>query len=416
MYTIYMINTNDPSKVPNVKLVSQNGFTLDMFGRLKVGMPFTLFDSTHRYTQNGDFSDVVNGTASSSHIEHQSTAALTVGTASGDYLYRESKRVFSYQPGKSLQVMQTFVFSPAKQNLRQRVGYFSTHNGVYLELDNSAVSIVKRTFASGEVTEIRIPQSQWNIDTLLGDGKTDLLLDLTKVQIMFSEYEWLGAGSVRVGFVINGVAITVHRFDHANIVNTVYLTTATLPVRYEIENTGVTSSSSTLKQICVSVISNGGYDKKTIPHIVSRSTATSVGTSPEPIVSIRMAPGRTDSVIIPSEINALPTTDDTFIIRIYKNATIVGGTWSLESNGNVERNTTATSMSGGTIVGEYYFSSTKQSVASLDIANIANFQMQLGRTNASSVGGAISDTFTLSAQVLSGTGELIGSLSYYDLL
>jgi hypothetical protein len=194
------------------------------------------------------------------------------------------------------------------------------------------------------------------------------------------------------------------------------MTTATLPVRFEIQNTGATASPSTLKQICVTVISNGGYDKKTIPHIITRSTPTSVGTSPEPIVSIRMASGRTDSVIIPSEINALPTTDDTFIIRIYKNATIVGGTWELEPNGNVERNTTATSMSGGTIVGEYYFSSTKQSTTSLDIANIANFQMQLGRTNASTVGGPVSDTFTVSAQVLSGTGDLIGSLSYYDLL
>jgi hypothetical protein len=406
----------DPGKVPNVKAVGQDGFTLDMFGRLKVGMPFTLFDSSHRYTQNGDFSDVVSGTASSSHIEYQSTAALTVGTASGDSLYRESRRVFSYQPGKSLQVLQTFVLSPAKQNLRQRVGYFSTNNGVYLEVDNSAVSIVKRTYSSGAVTEIRVPQLQWNLETLLGDGKTDLVLDLTKVQIMFTEYEWLGAGSIRVGFIINGVPITVHRFDHANIIDTVYMTTATLPVRFEIENTGVTASSSTFKQICVTIISNGGYDRRTIPHIVSRPTATTVGTDPEPIVSIRMAAGRTDSVIIPSNIAAIPTTSDTYIIRMYKNATIVGGTWSLEPSGNVERNTTATSMSGGTIVGEYYVAGTNQATANLDITDVANFQMQLGRSNASTVGGAVSDTFTVSAQVLSGTGDLIGSLSYYDLL
>lgn len=393
-----------------------NAFRSDMFGRTKVSEPFTLFDSTHRYTQNGDFSDVVNGTASSSHIEYQSTAALTVGTTSGDYLYRESKRVFSYQPGKSLQVLQTFVLAPAKTNLRQRVGYFSTNNGTYLELDGSQLSIVQRTFSSGTAQETRVPQADWNVDKLDGSGPSDIVLDPSKVQILFSEYEWLGAGSVKVGFAIDGYFITAHQFNHANYIDRVYMTTATLPVRFEIQNTGATASSSTLKQICVSIISNGGYDKKTIPHIITRSTPTSVGTSPEPIVSIRMASGRTDSVIIPSEINALPTTDDTFIIRIYKNATIVGGTWELEPNGNVERNTTATSMSGGTIVGEYYFSSTKQSTASLDIANIANFQMQLGRTNASSVGGPVSDTFTVSAQVLSGTGDVIGSLSYYDLL
>lgn len=393
-----------------------NSFRTDMFGRTKVSEPFTLFDSTHRYIQNGDFSDVVSGTASSSHIDYQSTAALTVGTASGDYLYRESRRVFSYQPGKSLQVLQTFVLAPAKNNLRQRVGYFSTHNGVYLELDGSQLSIVQRTFSSGTVEEIRVPQADWNVDKLDGSGPSDIVLDISKVQIMFSEYEWLGAGSVKVGFAIDGYFITAHQFNHANYIDKVYMTTATLPVRYEIENTGSTTSSSTLKQICVTVISNGGYDKRTIPHIVTRPTATSVGTNPEPLVSIRMATGRTDSVIIPSGIDALPTTDDSFIIRIYKNATIVGGTWSLEPSGNAERNTTATSMSGGTIVGEYYVSNTKQSTVSLDISNIANFQMQLGRSNASTVGGAVSDTFTLSAQVLAGTGDILGSLSYYDLL
>ena len=393
-----------------------NGFRTDMFGRTKVSEPFTLFDSTHRYTQNGDFSDVVSGTASSSHIDYQSTAALTVGTASGDSLYRESRRVFSYQPGKSLQVLQTFVLAPAKTNLRQRVGYFSTHNGVYLELDGSQLSIVQRTFSSGTVEEIRVPQADWNVDKLDGSGPSDIVLDISKVQIMFSEYEWLGAGSVKVGFAIDGYFITAHQFNHANYIDKVYITTATLPVRYEIENTGSTTSSSTLKQICVTVISNGGYDRRTIPHIVTRPTTTSVGTNPEPLVSIRMATGRTDSVIIPSAIDALPTTNDSYIVRMYKNATIVGGTWSLEPSGNVERNTTATSMSGGTIVGEYYVSNTKQSTVSLDVSNIANFQMQLGRSNASTLGGAVSDTFTLSAQVLSGNGNILGSLSYYDLL
>ena len=393
-----------------------NFFRTDMFGRTKVSEPFTLFDSSHRYTQNGDFSDVVNGTASSSHIANQSTAALTIGTASGDYLYRESKRVFSYQPGKSLQVLQTFAFAPTKANLQQRVGYFSTQNGIYLELAGSQLCLVKRTFINGVVEETRVFQDEWNMDKLDGSGPSDIVFDINKVQIMFSEYEWLGAGSVRIGFAIDGYFIPAHQFNHANYIDTVYMTTATLPVRYEIENLGTTISPSTLKQICVTVISNGGYDKRTIPHIVSRSTATTVATDPEPIVSIRMATGRTDSVIIPSGIAVIPTTADTYIIRIYKNATIVGGTWSLEASGNVERNTTATSMSGGTIIGEYYVSGTNQATASLDIADIANFQMQLGRTNASTVGGPVSDTFTISAQVLTGTGDILGSLSYYDLL
>jgi len=130
-----------------------NAYRSDMFGRTKVSEGFTLFDASHRYSQNGDFSDVTSGTASATHIPEQSTAALTIGTASGDKLYRETKKVFSYQPGKSLQVLQTFVFAPAKTNLRQRAGYFSIHNGFYLELDGTTINFVRRSYASGNVVE-----------------------------------------------------------------------------------------------------------------------------------------------------------------------------------------------------------------------------------------------------------------------
>jgi hypothetical protein len=134
--------------------------------------------------------------------------------------------------------MQTFVLNPAKANLRQRVGYFSRENGIYLEQDGLDTYLVVRSFASGEVVNTRVAQEDWNVERLLGDGKTDHTLDLSKAQIMFIEVEWLGVGSARVGFMFNGVPIVVHRFDHANIVEGVYMTTACLPVRYEIENTG----------------------------------------------------------------------------------------------------------------------------------------------------------------------------------
>lgn len=401
-----------------------NAFRTDMFGRTKTSDSFTLFDASHRYSQNGDFSDVISGTASATHIPEQSSAALTVGTASGDKLYRETKKVFSYQPGKSLQVLQTFVLAAPKANLRQRVGYFSTHNGFYLELDGTTVNFVRRSYASGQVVEVRVPQSEWNMDKLDGTGPSDVVLDLTKAQILFSEYEWLGVGSVRLGFAIDGVFIIAHQFNHANYVDTVYMTTASLPCRYEIENTGNTASSSTMKQICVSIISNGGYQKQSIPFTASRETAVSVGTTFYPIVAIRMASGREDSVILPANFEALPTTDANFIVALIKNPTSVsGGTWSTHSSQNVEYNNSATSMSGGTVVGEYFMAggsgpgnSGKSSAVGLDISGIANFALQLGRTNASSVGGPVSDVYVVGIKTISGTGSVVGSISWFDLL
>jgi hypothetical protein len=419
-----MANTNAQGKVPNVAQHGYGSFRTDMFGRIKISEAFTLFDASHRYSQNGDFSDYIVGTASATHVQEQSTALLSVGTASGDKLYRETKKVFSYQPGKSLQILQTFVFGPAKANLRQRAGYFSVHNGFYLEQDGTAISLVKRDFTTGQIVETRVPQSQWNIDTLDGNGPSDIALDLSKAQILFTEIEWLGVGSVRMGFAIDGFFIPVHQFNHANHIDRVYMTTASLPCRYEIENTGVTGSSSSLKQICISIISNGGYLRQSLAWTASRDTAVSVGTSYYPLVAIRLAAGREDSVILPANFAALPSTDANFIVSLIRNPDpITTGTWSTHSNANVEYNNSATSMTGGTVVGEYFLAggsgpgnSGKSSAVGLDVNGLANFALQIGRTNPSNPSGPVSDVFVVAAKTISGTGSVVGSISWFDLL
>ena len=98
-------------KVPNVKANGYGSFRTDMFGRIKVADAFTLFDSSHRYSENGDFSDLTANGGSVTYQARESTALLNVTGQNGSRAYRESKKVFPYQPGKSLQVMQTFVFS-----------------------------------------------------------------------------------------------------------------------------------------------------------------------------------------------------------------------------------------------------------------------------------------------------------------
>lgn len=399
-------------KIPNVSQHGYSSFRTDMFGRIKVSEPYSLFDSSHRYNENGDFSDITATGASVVHLVNESTAALNVTTTSGSKVTRESKRVFPYQPGKSLQVLQTFVFAPAKTNLRQRAGYFSRQNGFYLEQDGTNVYLVKRTYVTGSAVDTRIPQSEWNIDTLDGNGPSDLVLDLSKAQILFSEYEWLGVGSVRMGFVIDGYFIIAHQFNHANHINSVYMTTASLPVRYEIENTGTTSSASTMKQVCVSIISNGGYFKTSKIHTVMRTSAT-VGTDYYPLIAIRMPTGRTDSVIIPGIIDLYPTTSGDFEYALIKNPTsITGGSWLTHSALNVEYNISATAMVGGEHMIDGFFGATNQSTTSQD-TNAANFAFQLGRTNADV---PVSDVFILSVRTVTGTGNVKSSLGWYDLL
>jgi len=398
--------------IPNVKANGYGSFRTDMFGRIKTAEGYVLFDSSHRYNENGDFSDITANGGTVSHIAEQSSSALTVTTTSGSKVLRETKKVFPYQPGKSLQVMQTFVFAPPKTNLRQRAGYFSRQNGFYLEQDGNNIYFVKRSYTTGQVVETRIPQSQWNIDPLDGSGPSDIVLDLTKAQILFSEYEWLGVGSVRLGFAIDGYFIICHQFDHANHIDSVYMTTATLPVRYEIENLGTTTSASTMKQVCISVISNGGYFKSSKTHTVLRSSAT-VGTSYYPLIAIRMASGRTDSVIVPGLINLFPTTADDFEWALIKNPTsVTGGSWLTHSALNVEYNISATSMVDGEHMLEGFFGATNQTTTE-EGGNAANFAFQLGRTNSDT---PVSDVYVLSVKAVTGTGNVKSSLGWFDLL
>ena len=393
-----------------------NAFRSDMFGRTKVSEPFTIFDSQHRYKPSGDYSDITAGTATVTYDANKSMESLNVGTASGSKVERESRKVFPYQPGKSLQVFQTFCFAPAKTNLRQRAGYYSRTNGYYLELDGTQLSFVRRSFVTGQLVETRVLQSEWNIDKLDGTGPSDVLLDISKAQIMFSEYEWLGVGSVRLGFAIDGQFIIAHQFNHANYVEFPYITTASLPVRYEIENTGTTASASSLGQICTTVISNGGYSRRTENWSAARSTTTSVSSSYFPLVSIRLASGREDSVILPAAATILPIAQGNYQWAIIRNAEITEGTWvpHTPSTGNVEYNITATAMTGGIEVAQGFLNSSNQGSSTLSIGDgFQRFDLQLGRTNSAT---PVSDTITLALRSLGGTQSGIGSLSWVDLL
>ena len=283
----------------------------DAFGRLQVAAPQTLLDSQNVYKENTKFYTATSGTASTSFDANASLVNMNVNSASGDQVIKETKRVFPYQPGKALEILATFCMEPAKTNLRQRVGYFGANNGIFLEQDDDTLYLVIRSKSSGSVVENRIAQSSWNVDRLDGTGNSGRTLDVTKSQILFIDIEWLGVGSVRCGFVIDGAFVFAHKFHHANtsnVSNGTYMTTACLPIRYEITNTGATSGASTLKQICTSVISSGGYVPRGLNHVAGRGLAyytfSSAGTFYN-LVSIKLDPDYLDDIIIPTEITVL---------------------------------------------------------------------------------------------------------------
>jgi hypothetical protein len=406
---------NATSGIPQYSPTTPASFGFDAFGRTKIAQPYTLFDNQHRYVSGDEFSDLTNGTATVSYLENESTDLLTIGTASGDKIYRESKKVFPYQPGKALTVFQTFVFNAAKTGLRQRVGYFSRQNGIYLQQSGSTISIVRRTYTSGAIEEEVVNQADWNVDSMNGLGPSRITLDLSKAQILFTEYEWLGVGSVKAGFAINGQFITAHQFNHANIIDKVYMTTATLPLRYEIENIANTASSSSLKQICATVLSNGGYDRHPEVWSASRATLfTNIGTTFVPLAAVRLVAGRTDSVVTISHLNIATTTNNLFEYALLRDPTITGGSWVQNTpSQDTEYNVTATSLTGGTVVRRGYLAGSNQNNAATDIGIPVGFDHQIGRTNAEP---PVSEIYCLAIRTISGTGSAVGSIQWHELV
>lgn len=357
----------------------------DAFGRLRVGLPYTLYDSFHRYQDNGKSSIYTAGSGTCTHDANASAIISTVSTASGDKVYRESTRVFAYQPGKSLQIMTTFVMAPGKTNLRQRAGYFDINNGVYLQLNGTQLSLVLRSSSSGSLVETVVNQADWNTDTLDGAGSSTRVLDITKAQIFWTDIEWLGVGSVRCGFVIDGRFILAHQFNHANVIDNTYMGTACLPLRLEIENTGITASASTFRQICSTVISEGGYELRGRPRSVGHTVASPyVMTTPGtvyPLLSLRLKTGRPGAIVIPRNFSfAVQAAANFRWILVNGNATSSGGTWidAGAADSSVEYNLTATSYTGGTILEMGYVMASNQSSISPSLQNYPFF-IQLER-------------------------------------
>ena len=398
------------NSLTNLNLLSKNNF--DAFGRLRVSQPFTLFDSQNRYAADPSFDTSLTGSGTSTFLTNESAVSLAVTTASGDKVIRQTKRYFPYQPGKSLALLMTFVMAAGKANLRQRVGYFDSNNGLFLQRNGTELSFIIRTYTGGSADDTRkVVQSAWNGDPLDGSGASGITLDTTKAQILFADFEWLGVGSVRVGFVIDGQYITAHTFDNANKVTSVYMQTATLPLRIEIENTAATASSSSMKQICSTVISEGGYEQTSIERVARRSTTlTGIGTSFVPLVSIRLASDSLGAVILPKQVRVLPIANGEYEIALVRNATLTGASYDTTTFASVDFDVTATAMSGGDIVLNEYATASNQAGAQAQNDLIYNFDMQLGATIAGT-----SDVYTVAVRVLSGTGSAIGSLAFYDL-
>ena len=403
----------------NPVTVAFDGTNTDAFGRLRVSNPYTLFDSQNRYAADTQFDTSTATSGATTYLPNEATVRMDVTTSSGSEVVRQTYRTFLYQPGKGLLFMATFAMNAAKTNLRQRVGYFGTQNGVYFQLKDSTKSFVLRSYISGAVddTSRKVDQSSWNGDKLDGTGPSGLTLDASTAQILWMDFEWLGVGSVRCGFIINGHFIVCHTYTNANVITSVYMTTAVLPVRYEITNTAATASTSSLKQICSTVVSEGGFEPlsaQTTARRTSKFTNIDTAANFYPIVSIRLASTALGSVVVPNRIQFLPLTSQNYEMALIKNPVLTGAAWTASTDVSVEYDITATAIATiGALVQTEYIVSTGSGGTPSTVSSIGyNFDLQIGASLA-----GVSDIYTLGVRTVDGAtkGDGVGAIGFWNL-
>ena len=407
-------STNSDTNPIYVKGTSDTSFFAptqsDAFGRLRVSNPYTLFDGGTRYFDNTyKWDQVDTGSITSSFLPNESSILMS-GAGAGSAV-RQTKQVFSYQPGKSLLVLLTFVMNTPTAGVTQRAGYFGAENGVYFEVAGTTKNLVIRKYTSGSVddTTEKFPQNLWNGDKLDGTGASGITLDVANAQIFWTDIEWLGVGSVRCGFVIDGQFIVCHTFHHANILNKVYMTSATLPLRYELISTG---PAATMRAICSTVISEGGY--------ANRSQSRAIGTALtgkdlsntvyRPLVCLRMKSTALDSIVVPTAFDVYGLQQAAFVYRVILNPTLTDANWtSAGDDSTVQYDISATALSGGKVITQGIFVGSNKGGSAQVSNNEVDFSQQLGRTIA-----GVSDIWCLAAIATTNNDDAVGVVNWQE--
>jgi len=406
------VNSGDVSETNPfpISIMLGDNASRDAFCRLRTSHPFTLFDSNLVESDGSLFWDgSTSGGGTLTWLNAEAAYQLGCGTASGDEAVRQTKEYFRYQPGKSQLIMMTGVMGAIKTSVRQRIGYFDADNGLFFEQNGSDLRVVQRSKTSGSVVDTAVNQSAWNIDKLDGTGASGITIDMSKSQIFLIDFEWLGVGRVRMGFVIDGIVYYCHQFLNANILTVAYMARPNLPCRYEIRNTGTAASSTTMKQICATVVSEGGFNLPgVIRSVDTGTTPITVSTTLIPLVSIRLKSVNIRAKLRLLKLHVEVTNTQTMLWKLLWNpSSLTGASFSsVGSTAISEYDVTASALTGGDVMLSGYVTGSDSQTIS-DVINRINVTSNIAGT---------SDVFTLAAiRVAGSNATACVSMTYEEI-
>jgi hypothetical protein len=174
-----------------------------------------------------------------------------------------------------------------------------------------------------------------------------------------------------------------------------------------------------LKQVCSTVISEGGYELRGLQQAVSipinAARTFAAANTYYPIISIKLRTDRLDAIVILTALSILGDGDNkNYNWQVRASGTTTGGQWlSAGSDSAVQYNITGTSFAGGRILASGYVSSNNQSSPSVDILKEALFKFQLERNYFTSTPYEL--TLVAAANSSSGTTGMYASVDWEEI-
>lgn len=386
--------------------------SIDAFDRLRVSNPETIFDSK-QLNDNlpliWDDQQVSGAGTTSVHNADEAATTIGVSALTAGKRVRQTFQRFNYQPGKSQENLFTFTMFGALAGITKEVALFDDDNGLFARNKGGVMSLIVRSHVTGTAVDTVAEQSAWNLDTMDGRGGSGINLDFSKSQILFIDFEWLGVGRVRFGFVIDGIIVYCHQFLNANNLVHVYMSTPNLPVRYSIENDG-TGAADEFVHICTSIISEGGSTSTGVLRYASTDGThvdANVADEVYAVVGIRLKDGYLGTTIKETAITMISETNDDFEWILIGNPT-VAGTFTFVDEGNggsveIARGATANTVTGGVPTGGGW--SKSSSVVSSGLDNSLHLGVAIDGTK---------DAIVLCVRPVSSNADIQGSMTYRE--
>ena len=431
---ILIADPNNPSYIQSidrfgatVNTFTDGAPTFSPFGAMVTGERQNIKAYSFDYdNMDQDFTTVIAGAGTATFEPITGCSLVTTGTAPGDLAQRTTDFYHPYKPGVGQQFLVTVqVGDNGKTNVVRRWGYYDDDNGVFWELDGTQLSVVLRSNTTGVVTETRINQQDFHLDQLDGTDSIGFNLDLTKSNIFLIDLQWLGSGRVRFGVSEpEGSFIIAHIMENANV-NTVlpYMRTASLPFRYEQENTGVAVSGSEMKIACATV-NHSSKVYITGPKFSTNSNikTLSVLNQEEPLYSFRPATtfaGQTNRCLSKGVSNnfANLSGDGVVLFRLYfagSDATLTNQAFAAHAaNSSTEIDTAATAFNPALAqCAATMIVAPGETIYVVDPApkDLHTFELYLGAD------GTTQPTVTVTAELISGTtADVMGTVNWEEI-